>query len=165
MTTPAGAATDTRPATPNPNFEPDEEWKANLRQRIEVTLQPAAEKLKQELNEKLKSLSSAEASKAHADYDNGMAELRHAAEQRFHQLLALERRERQWDTEEKADEKWAETLAKENQALLDAYKSGTNAKTDQPGATQGEERNQPPSLSKPTERASPPSDPTAKDCT
>lgn len=158
MTTLANA-TDTRPTTPNPDFEPDEEWKTNLRQRIEATLKPTAEKLKRELNEKLTGLSPAEASKVHTDYDDSMAKLRRAAQQQYQQLLERERRERRWNTGEKPDEKWTEISVKEKQALLDAYK------TNQSGATRDEECNQPPSLSKTAERVSLPSDPTDKDCT
>jgi len=38
-----------RSATPKPNFEPEEEWKISLRQRIEDTLKPAVAKLEGEL--------------------------------------------------------------------------------------------------------------------
>jgi len=44
---------DIPPTTPNPDFEPEEEWKKRVRQHIEDSLKPAAEKLKRELNEKL----------------------------------------------------------------------------------------------------------------
>lgn len=79
-----------------------------------------------------------------------MAELRRAAQQQHHQLLERERQERRWSAGGKADEKRTEILVKEEQALLDAYKTGIIAKANRPGATQDEERNQPPSSSKTT---------------
>ena len=126
---------NTRPTTSNPNLEPDEEWKTNLRQRIEVTLKPTAERLKRESIEKIKGLSPAEASKVQADYEDDMAVLRRTTQQRYDQLLERERRERRWNAGDKVDEKWTEILAKEEQALLGAYKTGTTANTHQPGAT------------------------------
>ena len=157
--------TTTRPTTPNPEFEPDDEWKTNLRQRIEVTLKPTAEKLQREFNGKLKGLSPTEASKAQTEYDDSMAELRRTAQQQYHQLLERERRERRWNTGGKADEKRTGILAKEKEALLDAYKAGTIPKTNQPGAIRDEERNRSPPLSKVAERVSFPSESTAKDRT
>src|ERR1700679_1893633 len=104
---------DIQPTTPNPDFEPEDGWKTNLRQRIEDTLKPSAEKLKRELNEKLKGLSPPEDSKAHVDYDNAMAELRRTANEQYRQMLERERQERRWAAGEKVDDKWSEIFIKE----------------------------------------------------
>jgi hypothetical protein len=93
---------DIQPTTPNPDFEPEEEWKTSLRQRIEDNLKPAAEKLKRELTEKLKGLSPPEDSKAQIDYDNAMAELRRTANEQYRQLVERERQERRWAAGEKS---------------------------------------------------------------
>lgn len=156
---------DIQPTTPNPDFEPEEEWKTNLRQRIEDTLKPGAERLKRELNEKLKGLSPPEDSKAHTDYDNAMAELRRTANEQYRQMLERERQERRWAAGEEVDEKWSEILMKEQQALLDLYKKGTTTKANPPEATQDDERSQPPPLAKVPDRASLPPESIARDRT
>lgn len=156
---------DIQPTTPSPDFEPEEEWKASLRQHIEDTLKPGAERLKRELNEKLKGLSPPEDSKAQTDYDNAMAELRRTANEQYRQLLERERQERRWSAGEKVDEKWSEILMKEQQALLDLYKNGNTARANQPEAIQDEERSQPPLSAKVPDRAPLPPESIAKDRT
>ena len=156
---------DIQPTTPNPDFEPEEQWKTNLRQHIEDTLKPSAEKLKRELTEKLKDLSPPEDSKAQTDYDNAMAELRRRANEQYRQVLERERQERRWAAGEKVDEKWSEILMKEQQALLDMYKKSATPKTNQPEATQDEEHSQPPPSAKAPDRASLPPESIAKDRT
>lgn len=156
---------DIQPTTPNPDFEPEEQWKTNLRQRIEDTLKPAAEKLKQKLTEKLKDLSPPEDYKAQTDYDNAMAGLRRTANEQYRQMLERERQERRWAAGEKVDEKWSEIFMKEQQALLDMYKKGATTKTSQPEATRDEEHSQPPPSAKVPDRASLPPESIAKDRT
>ena len=156
---------DIQPTTPHPDFEPEEEWKTSLRQRIEDTLKPAAEKLKRELTEKLKGLSPPEDSKAHTDYDNAMIGLRRTANEQYRQLLERERQERRWAAGEKVDEKWSEILMKEQQALLDMYKKGSMPKTNQPEVTRDEERGQPPPSAKAPDRVSLPPESIARDRT
>lgn len=158
---------DIQPTTPNPDFEPEEEWKRNLRQRIEDTLKPSAEKLKRELNEKLKGLSPPEDSKVQTDYTNAMAELRRTANDQYRQFLERERQERRWAAGEKVDDKWSDILMKEQQALLDLYKRGAAAKANnQPEpTTRDEERSQPPPPAKVPDRASLPPESIAKDRT
>jgi len=156
---------DIQPTTPNPDFEPEEQWKANLRQRIEGTLKPAAEKLKRELTERLKDLSPPEESKAKTDYDNAMAELRRTANEQYRQILERERQERRWAAGEKVDEKWSEILMKEQQALLDMYKKSAGPKPNQPEVTRDEEDNQPPPTAKVPDRASLPPESIVKDRT
>jgi len=161
---------DIQPTTPHPDFEPEEEWKTGLRQHIEDTLKPAVEKLKRELNEKLKGLSPPDDTKAHIDYDSAMAGLRRAANEQYRQLLERERQERRWAAGEPVDEKWSEILMKEQQALLDMYKKGATPKTNQPEGTRDEERSQPPPCqplpsAKVPDRASLPSESIARDRT
>lgn len=156
---------DIQPTTPNPDFEPEEQWKTGLRQRIEDTLKPAAEKLKRALNEKLKDLSPSEESKVQTEYDNAMAELRRTANEQYRQMLERERQERRWAAGEKVDEKWSEILMKEQQALLDMYKKGAAAKANQPETTQDEEHSQPPPSAKVPDRASLPPESIVKDRT
>ena len=156
---------DIQPTTPNPDFEPEEQWKASLRQRIEDTLKPAAAKLKRELTDRLKDLTPPEESKAKIDYDNAMAELVRTANEQYRQMLERERQERRWAAGEKVDEKWSEILMKEQQALLDLYKKGAGPKPNQPGATRNEEHNQPPPPAKVPDRASLPPESIAKDRT
>jgi hypothetical protein len=157
---------DIQPTTPNPDFEPDERWKADLRQRIEDTLKPAVEGLKRELNEKLKGLSPPEDSKAHTDYDNAMAELRRKATEKYAQMLERERQERRWAAGEKVDQKWADIFVKEQQALFDMYKRGAIAKNNQPEPMfRDEERSQPPPSAKAPDRATLPPESLTKDRT
>jgi len=156
---------DIQPTTPIPDFEPEEEWKAGLRQHIEDTLKPAAEKLKREFNEKLKGLSPPEVPKFQTDYDSAMAELRRTANEQYRQLLERERQERRWSAGEKVDDKWSEILMKEQQALLDMYKKGATTKANHPEGTRDEERNQPPPSAKVPDRASLPPESIAKDRT
>ena len=156
---------DIQPTTPNPDFEPEDQWKANLRQRIEGTLKPEAEKLKRELTERLKDLSPAEESKAKTEYDSAMAELRRTANDQYRQILERERQERRWAAGEKVDAKWSEILMKEQQALLDMYKKGTGTKANEPEVTQEEEHHQPPPTAKVPDRASLPPESIAKDRT
>ncbi|KAF9787837.1 hypothetical protein BJ322DRAFT_583744 [Thelephora terrestris] len=155
---------DIQPTTPNPDFEPDERWKADLRQRIEDTLKPSVEGLKRELNEKLKGLSPPEDSKAHTDYDNAMAELRRKATEKYAQVLERERQERRWAAGEKVDQKWADIFVKEQQALFDMYKRGAIAKNNQPEPMfRDEERSQPPPSAKAPDRATLPPESLTKD--
>ena len=156
---------DIQPTTPNPDFEPDEQWKINLRQHIEVSLKPAAERLKREFNEKLKGLSPPDNSRAQTDYDNAMAGLRRRADEQYYQLLERERQERRFAAGEEVDEKWSEIFMREQQTLLDMYKKDALAKANQPEATRDEERSQPPPSAKATDRASLPSESIAKDRT
>ena len=157
---------DIQPTTPNPDFEPEDEWKKSLRQRIEDTLKPAAEKLKRELTEKLKGLTPPEDTKAHVDYDNAMDELRRTAHDQYRQLLERERQERRWAAGEKVDDKWTEILMKEQQALMDLYKRGAPVKNNHPESTaRDEERSQPPLSAKVPDRASLPPESIARDRT
>ena len=157
-------AIDIQPTTPIPDFEPEEEWKTGLRQHIEDTLKPAAEKLKRELNGKLKGLSPPEDPKLQIDYDNAMAELRRTANEQYRQLLERERQERRWAAGEKVDDKWSEIFMKEQQALLDMYKK-VATKANQPEGTRDEERSLPPPSAKVPDRASLPPESIAKDRT
>ena len=156
---------DIQPTTPTPDFEPEEEWKTGLRQHIEDTLKPAAERLKRELNEKLKGLSPPEDSKAQTDYDNAMAELRRTANEQYRHLLERERQERRWTAGGKVDEKWSGLFLKEQQALLDFYKrSGAKNSHLEPTA-RDEERSQPLPSVKVPDRASLPTESIVKDRT
>lgn len=130
---------DIQPTTSNPDFEPEEEWKATLKQRIENTLKPAADKLKRDLNQRPRGLSPPEESKAHADYDNAMCELRRLANDQYRQSLERERQERRWAAGENVDGKWAEVLMKEQEALLDLYKRGPVKRNNQPELTTRDE--------------------------
>ena len=155
---------DNQPTTPIPDFEPEEEWKAGLRERIEDTLMHVAEKLKRELKENLKRVSPLEDSKVQIDYDNAMAELRRTADEQYHQLLDRERQERRWAVGEKVSDKWSETFMKEQEALLDRYKKvATKAK--QPEGTRDEEHSLSPQSAKVPDRASHPSESITKDST
>jgi hypothetical protein len=156
---------DIQPTTPNPDFEPEEEWKAALRQRIEDSLKPSAEKLKWALTEQLKGLSPPEDVKAQIGYDASMAELRRKANERYRQLLERERQERRWAAGEKVDEKWSEILMKEQQAIMDLYKNNGATKNSQPESTRDEERSQPPPPGKAPDRASLPPESIVKDRT
>ena len=157
---------DIHPTTPHPDFEPEEEWKKNLRQHIEDTLKPSAEKLKRELTEKLKGLSPPEDSKPHIDYDNAMAELRRTANDQYRQMLERERQERRWAAGEKVDDKWSEILMKEQQALMDLYKRGAATKNNQPELMARDlEPSHPPPSAKAPDRASLPPESIAKDRT
>ena len=136
-------AVDVQSTTPNPDFEPDEEWKTNLRQHIEDSLKPAVERLKREFDGKFKGLSPSDKPGAQTDYDNAIYDLRRTANEQYRQLLERERQERRLAAGEEIDEKWSEIFMREQQALLDAYKKEALAKANQPEATRDEERSQP----------------------
>lgn len=155
---------DIQPTTPHPDFEPEEQWKASLRQRIEDALKPAAGKLKRELTERLKDLSPPDDSKARTDYDNAMAELRRAANDQYRQMLERERQERRWAAGEQVDEKWSDIFMKEQQELLDMYKKGAG-RTNQPELPGDTEQSLPPPSVKAPDRASLPPESIAKDRT
>ena len=157
--------TDIQPTTPNPDFEPDEEWKNNLRQHIEVSLKPQVELLKREFNEKLNGLSPPDSSRVQTDYDNAMAGVRRRAGEQYYQLLECERQMRRFATGEEVDEKWSEIFLREQQALLDMYKKGTMTKPNPSKATREEERSQPPPSAEATDRASLPPEAIANDRT
>ena len=134
-----------QPTAPNPDFEPEEEWKFNLRQRVEDDLKPAAEKLKRELTEKLKVLGPPEDSRAQNDYDIVMARLRRSANNWYHELLERERQERRSAAGDKVNGKWSEISTKGQQATLYMYRKGATGKNKQPEAIIDEEHSQPPS--------------------
>lgn len=142
--------------TPEPNFEPEQKWEISLRQGIERSLKPAAEKLRRELTKKLKGLSPPEVSKAQTDYDSAMDELRSTANEQYLQLLDRERQERRWAAGEKVDEKRTKVLMKEQQALLEMHKNGDMGRTNRPEVNRDGGRSQPsgPSPEKAPDQAS-----------
>jgi len=103
------ATLNIRPATPNPDFEPEEEWKS-ASDNASRTFKPAVGKLEGEFAEKFRNLPPPEDFKVRTDDDNPMAEIRHTANEEYYQLLDRERQEVRWAAGEKANEKWAGVL-------------------------------------------------------
>jgi hypothetical protein len=145
---------DIQPTTPNPDFESEDEWKTSLKKRIEDNLKPVAEKLK--------GLSPPEDPKARIDYDNAIAELRRTANEQYRQLVERERQERRLAAGVEVDEKWAEILMREQEALLDTYIMAAEANQREAARDKGSSQS-PPSITRAPDRSSFPPESIAED--
>src|ERR1700733_15917610 len=89
-----------RPTYDGSDVEPDSEWKAALRKRIEESLGTMAKGAKDNLEAELKkaSVSAEERKRLTVEYSKAMAIIRKLAEEEFQLELQREREERRWGT-------------------------------------------------------------------
>jgi hypothetical protein len=100
------------------NFEPDDQWKADLRKKIEVNLTSMVEKARQVYEDKLKD-HSFDPSAVTNEYKTAISDIRVIAEEHYRHAIERERQERMWASGHQVDQGWSEAMIKEQQAILD----------------------------------------------
>ena len=119
------------------DVEPDAEWKAALRKRIEDGLRPMAKDAKDHLEAQLRKapVSVEERERLTVEYTKAMTNIRSLAEEEFQLELQREREERRWVAGRSMDPKWDEALKREQQDIMDnikAQKESSSPKTAEP---------------------------------
>ncbi|KAF8881244.1 hypothetical protein BD779DRAFT_1025484 [Infundibulicybe gibba] len=110
------------------NLEPDETWKAALRERIEVKLGDMVKEAKESLKAGLKDLVGAEGRDVlTSKYHESMQDIRKIATEKFNTALGRERQERRWAAGLAMAPEWAEILAREQQEIMDRIKHNRKA--------------------------------------
>jgi len=109
----------TNPSTAD--FEPDEQWKSRLKVDIENNLRSMVDEAKQNLHDTLKRapVSAIERERLTEEHLATMKNIRILAEEQFRIALERERQERRWAAGQVLDQEWSDTMAKEQQAILD----------------------------------------------
>lgn len=109
---------------PDPDIEPDVEWKNNAIKQIQDALQhivdEAAVKRDDQLN--LYDQDPIQRDRILEEFEQTMTGLRRLANEQYVEALERERQERRWAAGQAVDAGWNEALVKEQQAILDALK-------------------------------------------
>ncbi|KAG1811896.1 uncharacterized protein BJ212DRAFT_499284 [Suillus subaureus] len=114
---PTGSSTNQSAA----DFEPDEQWKSQLKVDIESNLRSMVDEAKQNLHDTLKKapVSIVERKRLTEEHLTTMKNICNLAEGQFRISLERERQVRRWAAGQVLDQEWSDTMRKEQQAILD----------------------------------------------
>src|SRR5882762_7583666 len=128
MTSVPSQSPTTGRSRPISDFEPDDEWKKQLRLRIEDGLRdPVDSALKKYTAAVDSAENDAARSTAQTKYDEEMRNIRGKAQEEYNTALRLEILDRQLTVGQKPDEPWSEQLLKEQQILWRKLSKGEDA--------------------------------------
>ncbi|KAJ8691928.1 hypothetical protein PTI98_011447 [Pleurotus ostreatus] len=148
-----------RAAVPESDVEPSDEWKRNMRQRIEEGLRDMVFDAKNNYDSKLKErlMSNLLREQLYQEYQAAMAEIRKLAHEQFQVELERERQERRWAAGIALTPGWDEALKQEQQSILDTIqKDQAGRLDDQPIQLSPQSPNAPFSAAYHTDVRSPP---------
>jgi hypothetical protein len=117
-------------ATPNfklyDGVEPDDEWKTQLKVRIEGELQAIVKDAKVSMDNKLRHapLGPIERQRFAEEHSLAMCNIRKLAVESFQIALEHERQERRWAVGQQVHSAWSEALLQEQQGILDRTQQG-----------------------------------------
>lgn len=113
----------------NPETEPDDQWKENLRAQIQVNLNSMVQDAQAQLEQNLKK-NPADSAGLQREFAAAMDSIKKLATETFKEELERERHERRWATGHDLPPDLAETMKKEQQAILDQIKGGKSSNTE-----------------------------------
>ncbi|THV03928.1 hypothetical protein K435DRAFT_650185, partial [Dendrothele bispora CBS 962.96] len=113
------SATISRPEDP---FEPDAQWRADLHKKIRDNLQSMIQEAEDLLKESLEKYP-ARRETLENDYHKTMKNIRKIADDTYRDEIERERQERRWVLGGEINPAWKESMEKEQQAIMDMYKS------------------------------------------
>ncbi|KAG2032414.1 hypothetical protein BDR03DRAFT_970088 [Suillus americanus] len=142
------------------DFEPDEQWKNRLKLNIENNLRSMVDEAKQNLHDTLKRapVSALERERLTEEHLATMKNIRILAEEQFRIALERERQERRWAAGQVLDQGWSDSMAKEQQAILDKIERERKDKDKDKAAAHPSSSSQPiadPSISRSSRSRSP----------
>lgn len=112
-------------------FEPDDEWKKQLKKRIEGELQSMVQAAKDTQNEELKrvSISSSDRERLELEHQNAMNNIRTIADEQYVAELNRERNQRRWVGGAPMDPRWVRVLHEEQEDILASIKQPRYSKS------------------------------------
>jgi len=138
------------PALPNPDdadFEPDDEWKRQLRKRIEESLESMVKDVKDNQAAQLRKQVVTEETRLQLEdeYKQAMVNIKTIASEQYRMELDRERNQRRWTAGKPINPEWTRILAEEQQSIMNTIKQ-----TNQDNASPIDERRpMPPIITKP----------------
>ncbi|KAI0937618.1 hypothetical protein AcV5_000416 [Taiwanofungus camphoratus] len=107
---------------PEPDIEPDIDWKNGIRRQIEDGMQHMVNGARTRRDEQLSQyvMDPVRKDEITREYMDTMSTFRRLAHEQYMGLLERERQQRRWTTGKKLDDIWSEALVREQQGLLDA---------------------------------------------
>ncbi|KAF9455964.1 hypothetical protein BDZ94DRAFT_1276863 [Collybia nuda] len=117
------------------DIEPDEQWKTNLRTRIEEGLKSMVQDAKDNMAAELRRapVGAEERERLTQEYTDAMTNIRKLAAEAFQTELERERQERRWASGQAMLPQWSQALMEEQQDIMDRIKkSSSNAKLPAP---------------------------------
>ncbi|KAJ3995381.1 hypothetical protein F5050DRAFT_314408 [Lentinula boryana] len=132
MTSPLSSASAASKAIRrDPEFEPDDQWKENLKAEIQLNLASMVKDAEAQRDDNLKK-NPADSERLHREFSIAMDNIRKLATETYKAELDRERQERRWATGHELPPDLAETMKKEQQAILDQIQSGKSSNTPAP---------------------------------
>ncbi|KAJ3842278.1 hypothetical protein F5878DRAFT_556058 [Lentinula raphanica] len=123
MTSPlSSASAASRAVRREPDYEPDEQWKANLKAQIQLNLASMVQDAETQRNENLLKFPD-DSERVKREYTIALDNIGKMATETYKTELERERQERRWATGHDLPPDLAETMKKEQQAILDQIKS------------------------------------------
>ncbi|KAK7467608.1 hypothetical protein VKT23_004661 [Stygiomarasmius scandens] len=130
MASSASAASASKQRTDD-RFEPDDQWKKDLKKRIEDNLSGMLQDAKDLLESNLHKFPNRRTILEN-DFNKTLDNIRKLADDAYREELERERQERRWAMGAELNPAWKESIEKEQQAIMDMIKSGqTNASESQ----------------------------------
>ena len=118
--------------------EPDDEWKKQLKDRIEGELKSMVKDAKDSMDNKLRQapIGHIERERLAEEHSQAMSNIRKLAAESFQIALERERQERRWAAGQQMHSAWSEALIQEQQGILDRIQqSGSQNETSHPRAS------------------------------
>ncbi|KAJ2912829.1 hypothetical protein MD484_g7586, partial [Candolleomyces efflorescens] len=103
------------------DLEPSDEWKANLKKRIEGELAPMVKDAKDQLEASIR-LKPEQRDRLLAEHQSTMGNIRRLAEEQFREELGRERQERRWAAGMSLENNWMESLREEQEVIYQQIK-------------------------------------------
>lgn len=139
------------PALPKPDdadFEPDDEWKRQLRKRIEESLESMVKDVKDNQAAQLRKQVVTEETRLQLEeeYKQAMVNIKTIASEQYRMELDRERNQRRWTAGKPINPEWTRILAEEQQSIMNTIKQNSNQDNASPT---DERRAMPPIITKP----------------
>lgn len=141
----------------NVDFEPDEEWKTQLKKRIEESLDSMIKEVKEKQAAELRKevVTSETRLRIAEEYKEAMSNIKNIANDLYQEELDRERNQRRWTAGVPLNPEWSRILTEEQQRIMDNIKQSSNQDDkDATGSPTDENRPVQPSQTGVTRRAS-----------
>ena len=114
-------------------FEPDDEWKEQLKKKIEGELQSMVQAAKDTQREELKRpISSSDRERLEVEYQKAMKNILTIADEQYVAELNRERNQRRWVVGAPMDPRWGRVLHEEQEDILASIKQPRHSKSQSP---------------------------------
>jgi hypothetical protein len=112
----------------NVDFEPDEEWKSQVKKRIEDSLESMVSEVKEKQAAELRKavVTPETRSRMAEDYKQAMNNIKATATKQYQVELDRERNQRRWSAGVPLNPEWSRILAEEQQRIMDTIKQSSH---------------------------------------